>query len=582
MSRPQTRQLISGPLSSELELIEFLRPYKRVRNNSVCKMSLDASQVTVWIFKNGEWLRGMPKNTMKSGSWCQSYLTAMLKLSQAQYEVAKKEMFSSQDGLNGVYAHESKPKFALVYRPPQKWSNSTKAAIAGGAALVGLAGTTYALRSRPSGSQSAAKTSQPPDPYQEVDDKLTNIEADLDSRLKIQDSVPAVDGLDEHQAFLQTLSQMVLTKAISDRVFDISRKIEQVQYRHEVNIPMSNILKMLEPKSYNSIITSSDWSQVDKQFARSYEILDKYPNKRKRLMVARHFADVVVRAKDMSNADGYKKAIQDLLNVKQSQDEILKAVNELISMYKSPDILRPLYDARLKLDNDQLQHQAALKSLTPLTKEELNRRNAADLKRLKEHVRDHVDTFKSALDRNTDKPVSEILAVTTIREYYEHLTTILRLEKAPFGPNKMMQLERLSDRVRFLINYGKPEESLIQHIDVSPISARVDSSLWGMDGFIKYGCSFRKCAETHEDADKFCTMFRNFEAAKLFREIKQNTSVQKNVQLLAERIKTCAQSPTCPYAEAATALIAHFTLNNSKPWQKGALGKLQKLRPKTA
>lgn len=133
--------------TAESDLLEFLKPYKKLSSDEICQTPIDASQLVVWTFK-GTWhrhdARKLPK---KLGSWCQVYLTSLLGLSDAQYQLVKKELFSR--GLNGVYKHQSRDLFAIVYRPALRLSNSTKAAIAGGLVLaggLGLAGRHYGMQ----------------------------------------------------------------------------------------------------------------------------------------------------------------------------------------------------------------------------------------------------------------------------------------------------------------------------------------------------------------------------------------------------------------------------------------------------
>jgi hypothetical protein len=142
--------------SDELNLIEFLKPYRKMSSDQICNQNVDAPQVTVWTFQ-GKWKRHEARKRPKNqGSWCQALLTSILGLSESEYKSAKKELFSQ--GLNGVYKHYSKDLFAIVYRPAARISNSTKAAIAGGLVLaggLGLAGRHYA---RQAPSQNATQT----------------------------------------------------------------------------------------------------------------------------------------------------------------------------------------------------------------------------------------------------------------------------------------------------------------------------------------------------------------------------------------------------------------------------------------
>ena len=163
-------QLISAQRDTELDLIEFLRPYKRLSADKVCAQPIDASQVSIWTFKGSVWTHGVPDRAVRNGSWCQSYLTSALNLSRVEYDRAKKELFSQTNGLNGVYKHKSQDLYAIVYRPQIWLTRKNIAAIAGGTALVGLgvAGTRYALR-KPT---EVVKTPSQPDPTEQRLDEL--------------------------------------------------------------------------------------------------------------------------------------------------------------------------------------------------------------------------------------------------------------------------------------------------------------------------------------------------------------------------------------------------------------------------
>lgn len=315
MSRPQTKQLISGPLSSELELIEFLRPYKRVRADAVCQKPVDASQVTVWVFKNGEWLQTKPTHSGKSGSWCHSALAAILGLSPAEYAVAKKEMFSPQDGLNGVY--ESQKKYTLVYRPSQRWSNRTKAAIAGGAALVGglgLAGTRYAMRGRSGSTQAVSKPCQTSDELTAITDELSRIKSDLEAMLNDENVELRSDRLDEYRAFLGSFDQKLQTaadkstKSKQDTNIEVSNatnleaRVRQLMMLIEglskIGVSNKNILSLWQ-NTYADIIKSSDWEKIDAEFPYVFEFLRNHPEKLAKFEIAHDFNQVIQNRKSV-------------------------------------------------------------------------------------------------------------------------------------------------------------------------------------------------------------------------------------------------------------------------------------------
>ena len=174
-----TLPLISAQRDTELDLIEFLRPYKRLSADKVCTQPIDASQVSIWTFKGSVWTHGVPDRAVRNGSWCQSYLTSALNLSRVEYDRAKKELFSQTNGLNGVYKHKSQDLYAIVYRPKIWLTGTNIAAIAGGTALVGLgvAGTRYALRKPQSTSQATSKVTPGPKPKALTSDFKTQIDA---------------------------------------------------------------------------------------------------------------------------------------------------------------------------------------------------------------------------------------------------------------------------------------------------------------------------------------------------------------------------------------------------------------------
>jgi hypothetical protein len=174
-----TLPLISAQRDTELDLIEFLRPYKRLSADKVCTQPIDASQVSIWTFKGSVWTHGVPDRAVRNGSWCQSYLTSALNLSRVEYDRAKKELFSQTNGLNGVYKHKSQDLYAIVYRPKIWLTGTNIAAIAGGTALVGLgvAGTRYALRKPQVTSQATSKIPPGPKPKALTSDLKTRIEA---------------------------------------------------------------------------------------------------------------------------------------------------------------------------------------------------------------------------------------------------------------------------------------------------------------------------------------------------------------------------------------------------------------------
>jgi hypothetical protein len=211
-----TVPLISAQRDPELDLIEFLRPYKRLSADKVCTQPIEASQVSIWTSKSGVWTHGVPDRAVRNGSWCQSYLTSALNLSRAEYDLAKRELFAGKDSLNGVYKHKSQDLYAIVYKP-KNWLNKTSiAAIAGGTALVGLgvAGTRYALRKPQATSQATSKPTPGPKPSVPTSDDLEVIklhdkqlgeilDKNTDQRLLAED----FEALEEYKALLDAYDQ---------------------------------------------------------------------------------------------------------------------------------------------------------------------------------------------------------------------------------------------------------------------------------------------------------------------------------------------------------------------------------------
>jgi len=135
-----------GPDVSEHDLMEFLRPYRRLTADRVCQTPIGTSQVVVWTFQD-KWRRAeLKKPPQGPGSWCQAYLRSVLGLDNVQYELAKKQLFSQTNGLNGIYKHRSADLYAVVYRPAAPMRSYTKAAIVSGVALAGVAGVTGMAR----------------------------------------------------------------------------------------------------------------------------------------------------------------------------------------------------------------------------------------------------------------------------------------------------------------------------------------------------------------------------------------------------------------------------------------------------
>ena len=218
MSRPQPSRVVPGQLSSELELIAFLRPYARVRTDAVCKQPVDASRVTVWVFKNGRWLKGQPINTGKPGSWCQNYFMAIM--GPTQYDQIKKELFAGR-GLTGVYKHQSEPLYAVVYRP-SGFNKAALAALAGGVALAGGLGVAYNKYATPKTSTGNSATAGP---------TVVNTLAQLNKmRTDLIEAIDDNPGFVISKQVLQTYCDL-LAKYINERIHVETANLRAQQYK---------------------------------------------------------------------------------------------------------------------------------------------------------------------------------------------------------------------------------------------------------------------------------------------------------------------------------------------------------------
>lgn len=139
----ESRSKISFVRSSERALRAFLSSYVRVgiqNSDKTCRRSVSASQVTFWIFQDGEWSYGQPNSGSDGGrSWCHSYLASHFEWSDAEYQAMKYALFFSLQYIwTGVYKHKYEAKYAVVYKPFVPLSRGKRAAGIVGGALVGL------------------------------------------------------------------------------------------------------------------------------------------------------------------------------------------------------------------------------------------------------------------------------------------------------------------------------------------------------------------------------------------------------------------------------------------------------------
>ena len=170
--RPPRRLISAGPAdpegmsddaNNEGRLVEFLKFYTRLHTDDICTQSVDPSNMVAWVFVDGVWqVRRGIEPQLDNSSWCQVYLTAALGLDPLQYKRAKRELFTSKDGLTGVYRHKTRPAHALVYRPSRGLSTASIAAITAGssAAVAGLGSMAWYLKNKKA-KEEAGKTPLP-------------------------------------------------------------------------------------------------------------------------------------------------------------------------------------------------------------------------------------------------------------------------------------------------------------------------------------------------------------------------------------------------------------------------------------
>ena len=604
-----SRPLISGPLRSELDLIEFLRPYKRVRTDAVCQKNVDASQVTVWISKNGEWLRGKPRNTKESGSWCQSYLTAMLGLSPAQYEVAKKEMFSPQDGLNGVYVHESQKKFALVYRPAQRWSNRTKAAIAGGAVLagsLGLAGTRYAMRSRPN-NQAAAQPGQTTDPFVEIHDELSRIEAELQAKLDDEDSILSLQGLDGDRVYLDAFedtiqravkvspksqaeiqSELNFGRALHERVLELMARIETLS---RLGMPKTNILQFLNGK-YAFIINSTQWKNVKPQIRVVLKYIEAHRKEQLKLQIANQFDALIQNANekyDEGLINEYltqaQTDINELVNVARSDPlELKQALNELIDFYtglKRAEIVRMLLAEKIKLDPSDETTANELRQLADANEQIFSQSTRSTY--IEERRKREPNTLQKTLDelyRNIQTAIqksnSSTLPVGNIQGYGDYVRVLREFQSLGLASKELSSpYEKLLKIASSLQSLAISENELRSLMRRNTYESIRTSDPWkqSKDTIIKFandlidtGC------KTKVIDDDDCQFYHKVAAMALYDEIVKKSSepsqfhnFNKVLSRMKDSVGKCAAADgNCPYFAALEQVRKHYSADSNK------------------
>ena len=323
--------------TTELDLIEFLKHYKRLSADKVCTQPIDVSQVSVWTFKGGVWTHGVPDRAVRNGSWCQSYLTSALNLSRNEYDRAKQELFAQTNGLNGVYKHKSDDLFAIVYRPSPKLSNSTKAAIAGGLVLaggLGLAGTRYALQA-PTRSVTPTTQESKPAPLKPQPNPLKPPKPDppkADWTQQLEEHYKRVQGMcsdEQVRVYLNNIDPYeVLIEAQKKLGYSVDRYTEQVErWRSLAGLGMSlDWAKTLLDGGVSQAIESKEFKESRNGVCEYFEKTNDDVHSRT-CRAARIYLDMIDRLKKNESAvDDIQKLFGEAMGPKENSPayEVLK------------------------------------------------------------------------------------------------------------------------------------------------------------------------------------------------------------------------------------------------------------------
>ena len=134
MSKVLISERISVPFG-EGKLKSFLRGYTRVPNQEVCLIE-PRKMPHVWLYLPDGWQKiqtdyvAIPEEM----SWCYFFLSSVLRLNRSEYQKAKKELFGSHTGINGIYQKGS--EYALVYKPSRGLSQQDWMVIEAGGLLA--------------------------------------------------------------------------------------------------------------------------------------------------------------------------------------------------------------------------------------------------------------------------------------------------------------------------------------------------------------------------------------------------------------------------------------------------------------
>jgi hypothetical protein len=191
-----------------------------------------------------------------------------LGLNPAQYEQAKKELFNSVDGLSGVYKHQARPIYALVYKPSSKLSAAAVAAVAaGGAAVLGVGGGLTARHLM-------KKREVTPVVNNDTDSSILrdfndNLKAIL--LLKKDDKLKAgeVPGVDQAQSVIVKLSQSGSTPNVY--MYETKRNLELLDALIASNLSQTDLIRNIIYENgtfdFNEFWDSRFWREHGEYYA---------------------------------------------------------------------------------------------------------------------------------------------------------------------------------------------------------------------------------------------------------------------------------------------------------------------------
>lgn len=474
------------PLSPESNLIEFLKPYRKLSSDQICKTPIDASQLVVWTFRK-KWTRyearRMPQN---KGSWCQAYLTSILGLSESQYKLVKKELFAQ--GLNGVYKHRSQDLYAIVYRPT-RMSNSTKAAIAGGLVLaggLGLAGTRYALKTptqdmtptQPASKPTPLKPTPSPTP---VPTPVPTPNDPEDLTKSLEDYYQALDQFlndYEYVGILRTYVPYIeqYVAAIDEQanaVKDVERYRKQIElFEMIANLKMSRaaVMELFTRKQFWEIVSNNE-------FKDSRDAVCKYL----------HFMKDAERSRKCRAAVNYLQIRQQLdLEIKEGERNdtrigvIVDNLQQLSSQATWPEDKSPEFDAIKTLfstyerSKPQSWKNARMKLLNEAAVQLLTRFEDPALAPARNSVRETRILLETVLKNTKTMPSvsNDLLERRAIIDKLQHNLHFYQVIRKKFTPNEddptvyidVSHLQCLFQRVLALHELQRSQEGVIEAI----------------------------------------------------------------------------------------------------------------------